>query len=556
MGNSSSHGRARLLPEVRADIEEKLLCLENDESLSRVDPARVDELAGRSFLELRALIGDRLATLPEAVLALHVRKQRQNNRHCSLTDVFLSGPLRRAEEMQARFESDPDGTLRDLPLLGCILSLKDSVLFRGSSSTQGFAKGYGKPYERSAPLVDFLEALGAVVVCKGNVPQALMSCESTNGVFGAVSHPAPGHLDRTAGGSSGGEAVNVATGLANCAVGSDIAGSLRIPALFCGLFSLKPTAGRFADCEGLSFAERWDSPWLAGDLQTIIAPTCGPIARSANDVEALAIAMNAFNELSLAAPPLPWRPANTPHRIGRIPGFDLLEVTKVQSRALDEAIGMLSGDVVDVDLNDIVEDLTVTAVASYLRDEQSLRLIRGDLDIGEPLAEVYDEFKRLVTFPLPLLRIAAQTSAFSYREKVYIRAYLRSMDYNLAMLIADRNRLREEVLRRFRAAGVEVCLTYGLPPAMRRSTSKDCDLQCLYCFIWNLVNFPVGAVPITTVREEEEQYSSKWKDGVTKAITANMQGSRGLPVGVQVVGLPWHEELVVEVMKHLQSSLT
>ena len=556
MGNSHGHSRAQLLPEVAAEIEEKLRCSAAAELPRLVSAERVDELAELSFLELRAALAAGRASLPEAVAALHVRKQRLGNRLRSLTDVFLADPLRRAQEMQQALGRDSARSIEALPLLGCVLSLKDSVIFRGSSSTQGFLKGYRKPYARSAPLVDHLEALGALVVCKGNVPQALMSCESLNCVFGAVSNPTPGHLGRTAGGSSGGEAVNLAMKIANCAIGSDIAGSLRIPALFCGVFSLKPTAGRFSGCEGLSFAEKWEAPWLAGDMQPVIAPTCGPMARTARDVEALAIAMNGFNEVSLDAPPLPWRPAKMPHRLGRIVAYDLLEPTDVQTRALEEATGAISAEFVDVDLNDLLEDLIITAVACYLKDQQSLLLIRGELQTGEPLVEVYDEFKRLVTAPIPLLRLGLRAGVFSHREGLYVNAYLRSLDQNLAMIEAEKTRLREEVKRRFRAAGVEVCLAHGLPPAMRQGTSKDCDLECFYCFIWNLVNFPVGAVPVTTVRDEEQRYNSKWADKVSRTITENMEGSAGLPVGIQVVGLPWHEEEVVEVMKRVEDGLT
>ena len=557
MGNSNSHGRsrARLLPEVEAEIEEKLHCAAAAELPLLVSPDRVDELAELGFLELRVAVAAGRASLPEVVAALHIRKQQLGNRLRSLTDVFLADPLRRAREMQELLLRDGVERLAELPLLGCVLSLKDSVIYRGSSSTQGFLNGYRKPYDKSAPLIDHLEALGAVVVCKGNVPQALMSCESLNCVFGAVSNPTPGHLCRTAGGSSGGEAANLALRIANCAIGSDIAGSLRIPALFCGVFSLKPTAGRFSGCEGLSFAERWDSPWLAGDLQPVIAPTCGPMARTARDVEALAIAMNGFNEVSLDAPPLPWRPAKMPLRIGRIVAFDLLEPSDVQSRALNEAAGAISAEFVDVDLNDLLEDLVVAAVAGYLKDEQTLLLVRGDLEIGEPLVEVYDEFRRLVTAPTPLLRIGLRAGAFAHREALYVRAYLRAMDLNLAMLLGERSRLREEVIRRFKAAGVEVCLAHGLPPAMRHGASKDCDLECFYCFIWNLVNFPVGAVPVTHVRADEQRYTSRWADKVSRTIAETMEGSAGLPVGVQVVGLPWHEETVVEVIKQIEDGL-
>jgi fatty acid amide hydrolase len=111
------------------------------------------------------------------------------------------------------------------------------------------------------------------------------------------------------------------------------------------------------------------------------------------------------------------------------------------------------------------------------------------------------------------------------------------------------------VIQRFTDAGVEVCLTYGLFPAIRKNTAKHCDLMRVYCYIWNYLNFPVGVVPITTVREDEQHYESQYTDRLTEELVATMHGSAGLPVGVQVVGLPWHDELVVDTMVSLEEKL-
>ena len=94
-----------------------------------------------------------------------------------------------------------------------------------------------------------------------------MACESDNNLFGNVSNPhGP---DRTAGGSSGGEAALIASYQVNAAVGSDVAGSLRIPALFCGITSLKPTAGRLAEVES-NYAQQWEGFESQGDYQVTI----------------------------------------------------------------------------------------------------------------------------------------------------------------------------------------------------------------------------------------------------------------------------------------------
>ena len=97
-------------------------------------------------------------------------------------------------------------------------------------------------FQKNTRLIKHIIKRGGLFVSKGNVPQALFSLESFNHVYGEARNPYD--IRRVPGGSSGGEAALVRLGLVNAAIGSDIAGSLRIPALFCGICTLKPTALR------------------------------------------------------------------------------------------------------------------------------------------------------------------------------------------------------------------------------------------------------------------------------------------------------------------------
>ena len=124
---------------------------------------------------------------------------------------------------------------------------------------------------------------------------------------------------------------------------------------------------------------------------------------------------------------------------------------------------------------------------------------------------------------------------------------------NNSSLEISQERLKNKVMAKFQAAGVEAVLTPGLFPSIVKHTANATDFMCLYCFIWNYLNFPAGAVPITRVRASEQEYQSDRPDKISKAIGENMKGSEGLPMGVQVVGFPWREEVVVEVMKVIEA---
>src|SRR4051812_20617618 len=128
------------------------------------------------------------------------------------------------------------------PLLGVPVAIKDDTDVAGVPTSRGTAASDLTPRDRDAEAVRRLRAAGAVVVGKTNVPELMMWPFSESVSYGAARNP--WSLAHTPGGSSGGSAAAVAAGLCGLALGTDGAGSVRIPAAFCGLFGLKPQHGR------------------------------------------------------------------------------------------------------------------------------------------------------------------------------------------------------------------------------------------------------------------------------------------------------------------------
>jgi Asp-tRNA(Asn)/Glu-tRNA(Gln) amidotransferase A subunit family amidase len=117
------------------------------------------------------------------------------------------------------------------------------------------------------PYVAALRAAGAIPIAKTNVPQLLIYTESDNPLYGRTNNP--WNMERSCGGSSGGEAALIAAGASPLGLGNDIGGSLRIPAAFCGIASIRPTAGRTPDrcAHGLPIG------------QQVIVSQVGPMAK-------------------------------------------------------------------------------------------------------------------------------------------------------------------------------------------------------------------------------------------------------------------------------------
>lgn len=161
------------------------------------------------------------------------------------------------------------------PLLGVPMTIKESFNLAGTPTTWGFPHGKGYMPPEDALAVTRMKDAGAVIVGKTNVPQALADWQSYNAVYGATNNPYD--VTRSPGGSSGGSAAALAAGYGPLSLGSDIGGSLRAPAHFCGVTAHKPT-WNLAPVRGQTppFI-----PPLPGDIDLSVI---GPMARNVADL--------------------------------------------------------------------------------------------------------------------------------------------------------------------------------------------------------------------------------------------------------------------------------
>lgn len=166
-----------------------------------------------------------------------------------------------------------DSKPKTRPLAGIPVSLKDSVAVAGYDSTIGYTSYAFKPIEKNAPLVDLLFDTGAIPIAKTTVPITLMSFESYSHLFGRTVNPFSPLF--SPGGSSGGEGALLALGGSKFGIGTDVAGSVRIPAHYCGIVSVKASVGRFPK-DGI----RGAMPGQEG-----VPAVCSPMARTLEDLE-------------------------------------------------------------------------------------------------------------------------------------------------------------------------------------------------------------------------------------------------------------------------------
>jgi amidase len=155
------------------------------------------------------------------------------------------------------------------------MTVKDVNHVAGWPTTYGDPRDADWRPERSSALIDRLINAGAIIFGKTNVPLHSADFQTFNAIYGSTRNP--WDIARSPGGSSGGSAAALAAGLTPVELGSDIAGSIRFPAHFCGVFGHKPTHGILSDERNLR-----RGAWTKSDLNT-----AGPLARSAEDLELL-----------------------------------------------------------------------------------------------------------------------------------------------------------------------------------------------------------------------------------------------------------------------------
>lgn len=242
-------------------------------------------------------IDDKILLLSATELAERIRKRKVKAEKVMLTyikrikdvepfvnactDQRFEKALMEAKEVD-RYLKETDRTEDDLakekPLLGVPFTCKESVGVGGLAMTKGLVLYKDRKAPRDAETVALLRKAGAIPVTVTNIPVQSMWWESANQAFGMTMNPY--NISRTVGGSSGGEGAIITAGGALFGIGTDVAGSIRIPSSFCGIYGHKPTRGVISN----------DRPWpppakATGSILQYIST--GPMCRYAEDLTLL-----------------------------------------------------------------------------------------------------------------------------------------------------------------------------------------------------------------------------------------------------------------------------
>ena len=391
------------------------------------------------------------------------------------------------------------------PLHGVPLSIKSSIDVVGHRCETGSRLRAGNIASQDAPLVSRLRAAGAVILGVTNAPEMLMAWETDNLLYGRTNNP--WDLTRTAGGSSGGESAAIAAGFSVGGVGSDGGGSIREPAHFCGICGLKPTPGRIPSTGHF--------PKSGGPFALL--GVVGPMARTVEDVRVLFEVMAGPDDGDPCSAPVALRTIHEKELatvgIGVFEDDGRNPVTPETRAAVRQAANMLQGGGFRVD------GFRPEGLEEARQLWWKFFGTAGGMILGPMLRGHESELS-------PILR---EFSSWTAAQPAHTGE-------SLLTTWLGRDDLREKILLQMRKYPVLLCPTAAIPAfhhgerewQVEGKTVKYLDAWS-YCEWFNLLGFPALAVPIGHSEE-------------------------GLPIGVQIVGRPWEEELVLTIATVLEEA--
>lgn len=449
------------------------------------------DLIKQSLETIAAMIRNKEVS-PVEVVKAHLEQIERLNPELNAIVTLAPDVLERARAAEAAvMRGDSVGRLHGIPM-----TIKDTIETAGIRTTSGSMMRFDYVPSTDAPAVARLKAAGAIILGKSNAAEMAMDYTADNPVFGRTNHPLNHGL--TPGGSSGGEAVAIATHMSAGGLGSDLAGSVRIPAHFCGICGLKPTTGRVPG--------EMQFPPSIGPYS--LGAVIGPLARTARDLRLL------FSALSKD----PFERRSFDLRGSRVAWYiddGVAPVTDETARAVAAAARALSNAGL------IVEQLRPPHVE--LGNELWLKLFSRASVVQ--LRSVYKgREKDGGSFVSWRLGTADDTPAPALDE--YIAGWM------------ERDRLREELVQWMETTPI-IIAPVGATPAYPHDTLKvtvngstfGTFKAFSYAQTFSVFNLPVVTIPAG-------------------------ESAEGLPIGVQIVGGPFTEEVILAAAEIVETALS
>jgi Asp-tRNA(Asn)/Glu-tRNA(Gln) amidotransferase A subunit family amidase len=453
------------------------------------------------------------------------------------------------------------------PLAGIPVSLKDSIIVGGFDASVGYSGKCFKPHAKDGAIVRLLKDAGAVPHVKTALPITLLSFESTNDVWGRCTNP---HNNKySPGGSTGGEGALLAFGGSRIGIGSDVAGSVRAPAHFSGCFSLRCSTGRWP-----KYGVDTSMPGQEG-----IPSVFSPMTRTLGDLVY-------FTKSLIQCKP--WKYDQSVHRLAwRQDAYDefkdkkrlrvgvlrtdgVVDPAPACARALQTTVDALKQqghDVFDLTVPTApYAPLDALAIASQLLNAEGTRTYSRFFSRGEANDAGAAQLSFWMGLPSPLRWLYVKYVRYIRRDTIWARL-LESLHeksaYENWQLVYQRESFKNFWFDWWNNEHKDMDIMLTPPnatPAVPHDGMKDAVASCGYTFLFNLLDYTCGILPVTKVDAAVDALPEDFvvnNNGVAKGAFKHYDAQKmhGLPVAVQIVGRRLEEEKVLAIMERVESAL-
>uniref|UniRef100_A0A669F8K8 Fatty-acid amide hydrolase 1 n=1 Tax=Oreochromis niloticus TaxID=8128 RepID=A0A669F8K8_ORENI len=435
------------------------------------------------------------------------------------------------------------GSNKDGLLYGVPVSIKENIAFKDHDCSCGVIINLDQPAEKDSVLVQILKKQGAIPFVKTNLPQALLSYDCSNPIYGQTVNPH--NPQKTSGGSSGGEAALIGGGGSLLGIGTDLGGSIRIPASFSGICGFKPTAGRLSS-QGVR-------PIYRGQKSVLSSP--GPMAR---DVDSLALCMQALLcdhmfSLDPTVPPLPFNMeiyrSSRPLRIGYLENDGYTQPSPSMARGVREVKALLEQAGHTVRDTHTHKPYNNHFQAFFLCANEPFLFRKGGPE--DPCLKGQFHRYRLPKWYKTIRSFLLKPKSPRISANIRALCGVRSVPDLWKQHAAVEDYIHETIAH-WRSCNIDVLLCPVIGPAYNLFYCTALS----YTIVYNLLNFPVGVVTVSTVTSKDEEElkhcNGYYQDMWDKLFKEAVAGGEGLPVAVQCVALPWQDELCLRFMKEVE----
>lgn len=501
----------------------------------------MDNLHQKSAVELLKLIESKEISSREVTQYFINRIEEVNPKINAVVIKLFDEALKKADIADiALGKGEKLGRLHGLPF-----TIKECFDYLETPSTLGvLARKNDRPTANDLYIQALMDE-GGIVLGKTNVPQLLIFIESFNRVYGRTNNPINDKF--TCGGSSGGEGAIIGAGASPIGIGSDVGGSVRFPAAFCGVCSIKPTMWRTPDLT------RYGTKKLEGSIGSVT----GVLGNYAEDLDLFLQIINQTVSNNPRVKPLQdyAKIDVSKLRIGYFISDGIFEPMAAVKRGVLESVAILEKLGAETIEFPIPKPFFAEEIFYQIMGVDGGKLFSEVLSSEKPVPQLANMIRISSTSQFNRQLLGNLANIFGQKNLNRLLKYFGGKgSEHLEIWANHQANYRKEFLATMEKENIDAIISpvCALPAFLHNSTDKV-GLGGIYTLLYNILGFPAGVARVGEVQQNEVVARKTSFDIVERTTAKTEKLTAGLPLSIQIAAKPWREDIVLSLIEKLHT---